>query len=79
MYEESQIIWRHFADNDLQGIVSTISFKIFIYCHRLLITATGIVAMIVISYYFPSRTLSDNPIKEIGIRAFSISTNKLVM
>ena len=44
----------------------------------LIITAIGIV-VIVINYPFPSRFLSDNPIKRIGIRAFSIPSNELMM
>ena len=42
------------------------------------ITAIGIV-VIVINIPFPNRILSDNPIKRIGIRAFSIPSDELMM
>ena len=35
--------------------------------------------VIVINFPFPNRILSDNPIKRIGIRAFSIPSNELMM
>ena len=44
----------------------------------LFITAIGIV-VIVINILFPHRILSRNPIKRIGIRAFSIPSNELMM
>ena len=68
-----QITWKQFED--LQASPS-LSYPCLLL--SLFITAIGIV-VIVINYPFPSRFLSDNPIKRIGIRAFSIPSNEMTM